>query len=157
MASSHEELEKRIAELTKSAEAGAALISTAVLNNWLQKLLLTAMREISNNIAKDIFDSYGPLYELRPKIDLAYAFSIIDDKTFSTLKTLTNIRNKFAHTEIPITFDTPEIAFLCQNLPGWTHGANNWQLFRQAVFDCGDYLDEKINKLVFAKAMPPDA
>lgn len=76
------DLAAHIAELSKSTEAGVALVTIAIIDEWLQKLLLTAMRDdLSNGVAKRLFGSYGPFYELASKADMAFALNLIDDET----------------------------------------------------------------------------
>ena len=61
MAELEELIEARISELTRSTEAGIALVTVAVVDEWLQRLLLAAMRPISDTVAKRIFGN-GPLF-----------------------------------------------------------------------------------------------
>src|ERR1043165_5148301 len=93
-------------ELAKNTQAGSALVTTAVLDQALQKLLLAAMRPLSNNVAETILGDYAPLYEIAPKTDIAYAFELIDEQTYASLKAVIKIRNKFAHTDKPLSFES---------------------------------------------------
>lgn len=151
------DLAERISELSKNAQAGVALVTAAVLDEWLQKLLLTAMRDISSTVADRIFGSFRPLYELAPKADIAFALSLIDDETLAILRIIRDIRNVFAHTRVVINFDSDEIAKLCRKFPDWKAGSSNLELFNHASVTCAVRIDTKTNQLIFDQATPSDA
>jgi hypothetical protein len=85
------------------------LVAAAALDGVLRNLLLVVMRGLSNNKAEQIFGSHRPLYHLSPKIDIAYAFEVIDEDLYSDLPIIKDIRNKFAHREGPTDFRTPKV------------------------------------------------
>jgi len=84
-----------IAELSTKSQAWTVLVSAAAVDDRLQKLLLGKMRTMSNEHAKRIFN--GPLARFGPKIDVAYAFELIDDDLHNDLMVIKDIRNEFAH------------------------------------------------------------
>ena len=140
-------IEARISELTRSTEAGIALVTVAVIDEWLQKLLLTAMRPISDTVAKRIFA--GPLSDVAPKADVAYAFNLIDEHTLTRLRVLKSIRNIFAHTTEPLDFASLEIVNECRGLPGWEKGADAKKLFDSTAVECVKAIDSKTEQLIF--------
>jgi DNA-binding MltR family transcriptional regulator len=87
-----------LVQLSRNAEAATALITVAAIDKWLEELLRTRMREISKRVAKRIFGSNGPVYEVAPKADMAYALELIGEATLENLRVLREIRNVFAHT-----------------------------------------------------------
>lgn len=139
-------------QLSKNAEAGFALVTVAVVDQWLQKLLLTKMEKISNTVAGRIFESFGPLYEIAPKADMAFALGLIDDTMLSDFRVLRDIRNKFAHADAIIYFSSEEIALLCQKLSGWKKGADNHHLFNEIATELVQKIDAKTQEITFAKA-----
>ena len=48
------------------------------------------------------------------KIELGYALRIYGEQTRDNLATMRHLRNAFAHAKIPLMFDTPEVAAVCQ-------------------------------------------
>ncbi len=142
-----------LGELDRIAAAGMALVSVAFVDETLKTLLLTAMRQMSNVVASRIFDSNGPLYEVAPKADIAYAFGLIDDATLATLRTLRDIRNRFAHTKTPLHFNSDEIAQLCKKLPGWNIEAQNLVLYKTVAIDCVHTIEAKTKSLALGQAL----
>jgi hypothetical protein len=63
---------------SRQTEAGAALVTSGLIEDWLEKLLLTAGRPLSNKTAKGIFAALGPLSSFSAKIEIAYTFELID-------------------------------------------------------------------------------
>jgi hypothetical protein len=105
---SFEDWKKRLEEGTEMVLAmfrSLARLTHAAYTLWicsfvgerLQNALTQKMRPISNNFQERIFENYGPLSSFSSRIDLAYAFSILDDETFGDLKVIREIRNEFAH------------------------------------------------------------
>jgi hypothetical protein len=115
----------------------------------------TRMRQLSNAEAERIFESYGPLYELGPKADMAYALELIDGETLASLRALKNIRNAFAHTKTPLHFKSPVIDKKCQALPGWNEGIDNRDLFDRIARECIDKIDGQIMQLMFSSPDRP--
>jgi DNA-binding MltR family transcriptional regulator len=146
------DLNERIKELQKSSEAGVALVTVAVIDQWLNVLMLTAMRDLSNNVSDRIFGSRGPLYDLAPKVDVAFGFRLIEEDVLSDIRLLRDIRNKFAHTQEVLHFESPAIDALCRNLSGWKPGVNNSELFHKVAFDCVQKIDAKTEQLTFEYA-----
>jgi DNA-binding MltR family transcriptional regulator len=146
-------LEDLVAQLTRNADAGTALVTVAVIDEWLQKLLLTAMRPLSNTVAERMFESGRPLYDVAPKADIAYAFKLIEDETLSNLRTLKKIRDLFAHTRQTISFSSPEIVQACRALPGFTKDANLRLLFALTAAQVIKAIDFKTQELIFGHAV----
>jgi hypothetical protein len=78
-----------------------------------------------------LFGTEKALGSFRNKIHIAYAFGLFGNQTFGTLETIRYIRNAFAHSQIPLTFDMPEIMNACAVLtlpaflPPHTVGSND--------------------------------
>jgi DNA-binding MltR family transcriptional regulator len=150
------DLSKRILDLQKNSEAAIALVTVAIIDEWLQKLILTAMLSLSQNVADRIFGSRGPLYGLASKADIAFAFRLIEEDVLSDVRLLRDIRNKFAHTTDVLHFDSPEIAALCRNLSVWTPEGDNSTMFDVAAIQCIKKIDAKTEKLIFEQATNPE-
>src|ERR1700719_2492999 len=72
--------------LARLTHAAYTLWICSYVGERLQNALTQKMRPISNNFQERIFENYGPLSSFSSRIDLAYAFSILDDETFDDLK-----------------------------------------------------------------------
>jgi len=114
------------------------------------------MRGLSNNKAEQIFGSHRPLYHLSPKIDIAYAFEVIDEDLYSDLRIIKDIRNKFAHREGPTDFRTPKVMELVRGFKSWTSGSDGYDLFVQRVKDCWSKLDAITQRELYAQAIAPE-
>jgi DNA-binding MltR family transcriptional regulator len=151
------DLGEALRQLSENAEAGTALVTVAAIDKWLQELLLARMQKISNTVASRIFGSIGPLYEVAPKADMAYAFGLIDEATLANLRVLRDIRNEFAHTTEQIHFSTDVISSLCKKFSSWTQDSDNHSLFMAVAADCVRAIDAKIQQIKCEKAGKPDA
>jgi DNA-binding MltR family transcriptional regulator len=60
----------------------------------------------NEGMAEHLFSNRGPLSDFQGKILVAHAFRIIDDNFAEELHSLRAIRNTFAHSKIPVSFDT---------------------------------------------------
>jgi DNA-binding MltR family transcriptional regulator len=142
-----------IAELRLRSQAGTVLVSAAALDGSLRNLLRLTMN-LSNNKAEQIFGSpLGPLYHFSPKIDIAYAFRVIDEDLYNDLRIIKDIRNKFAHPEGPTDFERPKIKDLLRKFKSWTSTSDKYELFIQRVEHCLSKLDELTQKGLYAQAL----
>jgi DNA-binding MltR family transcriptional regulator len=129
-----------IRELRTKSQAGTVLVSAAVIDDSLQKLLLTKMRTLSNNKAIRIFK--GPLRSFTAKIDVAYAFELIDDELYDDLTIIRDIRNEFAHSVTETDFDRREIVELIQKFKGRDASVDAFSFFQQRIKSCSDRSEE---------------
>ena len=140
-----------IRELSTKSQAGTVLVSAAVVEDHLQKLLLTKMRTLSNNKAKRIFN--GPLRSFAAKIDVAYAFELIDDELYDDLTVIRDIRNEFAHSVVETDFSSPEIIELVQKLKPPDASVDAFSFFQLKIRSCADQIEAKLNRILFDNAV----
>lgn len=134
----------------KNTDAVDAIVTGAVLNDWLEKLLRAAMRQpLPAKVSERLFNSTRVLYELAPKADIAFAMQLIDKETLDSLRIIIDIRNKLAHPETlePMNLDSPTISALCHSFPRWKPGLQNYRVFRTTVNDCMLAISLKLNEL----------
>ena len=112
------------------------MVSAAVLNQKLMLLLLAKMRPLSIAVLERIFEGYGPLYDLAPKADLAYAISLIDEDLYHEIRVIKDIRNKFAHSPQLEDFRSDEITKLLQRFKKWNRVIDPYHLFSDRVSNC---------------------
>jgi DNA-binding MltR family transcriptional regulator len=141
-----------ITELSQAVQPGAVLLSAAVLEDRLEQLMLIKMRTLSNDKAKQIFRR-GPLRSLAAKIDLAYAFELIDDELYQDLTVIRDIRNEFAHSITSVSFDSPEVIAHVKKFKGWSTKLDGWGFFKARVKSCLDQINAKQEQGLFAHAL----
>lgn len=102
-----------------------------LFGEWINFSLERALRrmfraELSNTVAKRLFDFEGSVGTLSAKIDLAFALSIFGQHTHHDLGLIRLIRNEFAHCRLPLRFEMAEVKDVCAHLwlPGWEHSAS---------------------------------
>ena len=149
------DLSDLVLNLGKRASASAALVSGAIVEEWLQKILLLRMRPVSNRLAKRIFDRYGPLSTFAAKIDIAYAFGLLDETTFNDLRVIKEIRNKFAHSIEVTHFRSDEIDKLLRKLSNWEEPRDAQIVFVDAIEACVKHIEGQYERLMFAQALQP--
>lgn len=77
-----------------------------------------AIRRIIDKERQSIlFRSQGALSSLRNKIHFGYGLGLFGKETFDALEMIREIRNAFAHAQIPISFEMPELIEACDLLP----------------------------------------
>jgi DNA-binding MltR family transcriptional regulator len=140
-------------DLQQKSEAGEALVTAANLEDWVEHLLLTHMRPLSNTRAEDLFSGYGPLNSFSAKIAIAYAFDLIDEDTRANLLVIKEIRNKFAHSKSLVHFASPEIEKLSQKFAGGNKGIENQLLFGNKAYACHEKMKAKIDRQLYANAL----
>jgi hypothetical protein len=142
---------EEIAKLKKQSQAGTVLVSAAALNVALEGLLLGRMRDLSNTEYKRIFGR--PLNDLAPKIDVAYAFELIDAALYDDLRIIKDIRNEFAHPEGPVDFRTPKIIELVSRFKSSTSDGNSFALFNERVKTCAEKIEARTQQDLFTDAV----
>jgi hypothetical protein len=135
-----------IMELVRTSQPGLVLVSAAVLADRLIK-----MRTLSEAKAKRIFN--GPLGRLAAKIDVAYAFELIDDDLYEDLTAIKDIRNEFAHSVTQVSFDSLEVLKVMKKFRGWSdkdveHAA--FHFFNERVKSCLEQINAKQQQGLFA-------
>jgi hypothetical protein len=145
---------EEIAKLKKQSQAGTVLVSAAALNVALEGLLLGGMRDLSNKEYKRIFGR--SLADLAPKIDIAYAFKLIDSALYDDLRIIKDIRNEFAHPEGPVDFRTPKIVELVGRFKPSPSGKNSFALFNDRVKTCAEKVEARSERGLFTDALNHD-
>ena len=145
-------LEAKDEEVFLNAESGHAILEAARLDQLLQKLLLTYMPRMSNDLAENVFDNMGPLATFSAKILLARALGLIDGPIYSDLKAIKAIRNAFAHAEEALHFDSDHIIGKARSFVDWRDRAKAKNLFDNAVSRCVGAIKRKTDELVYAQA-----
>jgi hypothetical protein len=143
--------------LHRQSQAGNALVVAGMVEDEIEKLLLTAGRTLSNKQAKDIFGGMGPLHSFSGKIEIAYLFELIDQSVRDDLQLIKSIRNKFAHTTRYVFFESPHVDQDCRRLSNWSDDISNEEVFRTCALERINIIKSKIDHLLLIKALkaPP--
>ena len=141
-----------ITKLTLQSQAGWVLVTAALLAESLERLLLTKMRTLSNKKAKQIVKN-GPLRNLAAKIDLAWAFELVDDPVHHDLTVIRDIRNEFAHSITEVDFDSPEVIKHMKKFNGWNAKEDQFDLFVERFKSCFLQITAKQDQQSMAKAL----
>lgn len=83
--------------LTNESERGAVLISFNKIEEFLERLIDKLLPSKTKNYKAKLLKYPGALSSFSGKIELLYAFRIIDKSLYETLNSLRVIRNKIAH------------------------------------------------------------
>ncbi|MET3840432.1 MltR family transcriptional regulator [Bradyrhizobium sp. OAE829] len=125
-------------KLSSKGHASEALLTAAILDQELRTAILLKMRPSLSAIKQErLFEGYGPLAEFGDKIEVAFALGQIDDSTYSKLKIIKDIRNKFAHLPKQCTFWTREISLLIDKFH-CKEKATQPQIFALMAQECFD-------------------
>jgi hypothetical protein len=102
----HEQMQAIVDEIGKQTDRGAAIIAAAVIEDVLEHLIIARLVELPSKRKKALFDqSNGPLSSLSSKIELGLALGLFNDERRGSLHLIREVRNAFAHTMDPISFE----------------------------------------------------
>ncbi len=110
-----EQINNTFAEILKQTDRASALVSCALLDELLERLLLAFFME-HGNTKRDLFDGMTPLSTMSTKINIAYHMGLIEQYIFEDLGLIRKIRNDFAHSFETINFETQRIKDRCFQL-----------------------------------------
>lgn len=84
-------------KLTNESERGAVLIGTSKVEEYLEKLVRKILPSKSKSYTSRLLKYPGAISSFSGKIELLYAFRIIDKRFYNSLNSLRKIRNNAAH------------------------------------------------------------
>jgi DNA-binding MltR family transcriptional regulator len=86
-----------IFKLSNESERGAVLIGTGKVEEYLEKLVLKILPINSKTYTSRLLKYPGAISSFSGKIELLFAFRIIDKRLYDSLNTLRKVRNEAAH------------------------------------------------------------
>lgn len=101
-------------ELNKESDRGAALISTAMLDDLLEKTILAFLIDNKDN-QKLLTGFNAPLGTFSSRILAAYSLGLISEEEYDECNWLRSVRNEFAH-KVHQKFADQRVSDLCANL-----------------------------------------
>jgi hypothetical protein len=89
--------------------------------SWVELALDRALKSVfrpdmSKTLTKRIFEFDGSIGSFSNKIDVGYGLRIFGQVTYHDLDLIRAIRNEFAHCSLPLKFEIPQIAAVCEHL-----------------------------------------
>lgn len=85
--------------------------------SWVDQMLETAIKgQLRANLSNKLFGFNGPLGTFSARIMMGYSLGLFGQKTNHDLLLIRTIRNEFAHCQLPLRFDIPEVKAVCDKL-----------------------------------------
>lgn len=84
-------------KIFNESERGAIIIATSHVEDHLTKYIESVLPEHTAKYKKRLFQYPGPLSSFSAKIELSYAFGLINSNIFNRLNNLRKIRNEASH------------------------------------------------------------
>lgn len=104
--------------INDGSDLSCVLISASFLNECLASLLKRNFIK-SDTTHKVLNSNFGSLGTFSIRSDIAYCLGLIDKNLYCNLTTVGEIRNKFAHNHLSLSFGSSEIIKLCDELTYW--------------------------------------
>jgi DNA-binding MltR family transcriptional regulator len=143
-----------IQQMKLHTDTATAVVLASRAEDWLGEAIKTKMRDdLSAKLKERLFQGYGPLSTFSAKIDFAYALSIIEADIYNDFRAIKDIRNKFAHAQNVVHFQSAELAPLIQKLTGWTKDSSPIDLFMERCKECVESCKPSIKLGVLVKAV----
>lgn len=124
---------------------GAILISAAFVEDCLGNLIETNLPEKNKKYKKRLLSYPGPLSSFSSRIELSYAFRLINKNVYDSLNVLRKVRNTAAHSANVFTYSdfqnefqeiynlNLEIATLIKNIPKELMHIHNESILREVA------------------------
>ncbi len=94
----------------------SAIISGALLDMFLERAIKSRLTPLDEEEDAALFRNNGPLASMSARIRMARALGLISHEVRDELEHIREIRNAFAHSVVPITFDDPAVSNVCARL-----------------------------------------
>jgi DNA-binding MltR family transcriptional regulator len=114
-AAKSQDLQGFLAEFQNESDRAAAILSAALLDEWLRRLLVSFLIDVPKEVDA-MLDVEQPIGSFGARIRLAYCLGLLDEKLFRLLTLIKKVRNEFAHQLHGLTFETAEVAETCATL-----------------------------------------
>src|SRR5579862_9203508 len=111
-----DELAGAMRELEEQTDRGAAIIATALIDHHLTVAIEARLEALNSKLRNSLLGSRGALATLQSKLDMGMALGLYTMDAHRQLDTIRKIRNRFAHTPIPLTFQDATLKRLSLSL-----------------------------------------
>jgi hypothetical protein len=117
----------------EQADRAIALATASLLEEGLEECLLQHFVELTPEERARLFaDDRGIFGTFAARIEGAYAIGAIGPHTRHDFTNIRYIRNAFAHVRTHLSFESPEIVALCDDLY-WPTAPGLWKIFTNSV------------------------
>ncbi len=129
----YEDITDAMNSFTEESDRGVVLISAALIDETLGEIIRKKLVSSKNNNDELFEIPYAPLKSFSAKINFSYRLGLINKKTHSVFHQIRDIRNKFAHGFLPISFEDQTIFDKTLNILSHYYGYIIEILFRTLV------------------------
>jgi len=145
---SDDEVDKLLDALPYLSPVASAVLSAAVCEQQLEKILRDRIPRKDDQTWNEITDDNGPLRSFHTKILLAHALGILDHSARDNFHVVRRIRNAFAHSRKPLDFTNELITAELEKVRPPNRGG------RQVYYEIsGDAEEPKIRYLTLCLAL----
>jgi hypothetical protein len=83
---------------------------------WVELLIESTLKQVfKKEVSAKLLDFEGPLGTFSAKIMMAYGLGVFGTKTNHDLLLIRTMRNGFAHCQLPLRFQLPEVKAVCDH------------------------------------------
>jgi hypothetical protein len=97
-------------EVKDSPDRSACIVVTSMLSRVLENVILARLMIVEKDRILPLFESDGALSTFHGNINFAFALKLINEAVKDDLGVIRRVRNAFAHSILPLTFETEEIS-----------------------------------------------
>lgn len=121
-------LEEFQKESETQSDRGVVLVCVSILDELLAELLKTRLLR-DEKLLKDVFGTKGVFGQFDDKVKACYSIGLISELDYKLFAKLQNVRNKFAHRVLGISFEDPSIRDVCMNISLPKNAFMPWDIF----------------------------
>jgi hypothetical protein len=111
-----EEFASVLTEVKDSPDRSACIVVTSMLARVLEHVILARLMIVEKRRIVPLFERDGALSTFYGNIHLAFALKLISETVRDDLDVIRRVRNAFAHSILPLTFETEEISLEVKRL-----------------------------------------
>jgi hypothetical protein len=130
-----DEFDAALAEIRGGSDRVAAIMSSAIAQNTLVAAIIACLKDASE-AAKLFDDVRGPFNTFYAQIVAGQALGLYRKDVATALHTVRQIRNRFAHDVISLSFADPGIAAECRKLQNFALRQNLAELPPRELYEC---------------------
>jgi hypothetical protein len=105
-----EEFASVLTEVKDSPDRSACIVVTSMLARVLEHVILARLMIVEKRRMIPLFERDGALSTFYGNIHLAFALQLVSETVRDDLDVIRRVRNAFAHSILPLIFDTEEIS-----------------------------------------------
>lgn len=111
-----EESEAAWKEIREASPRAAAILAVAYIESVIRFVIASRFVPLTDDELSPLYNSSGPLSSFLQAVELGFALGLYGQIIHRDLTIIRVIRNAFAHTMKPLSFDTPDFAKEIANL-----------------------------------------